>query len=51
MTEQKDKRCGTCRHCVETKGKDGLPKTYCRLNGHKRDKDDMQDCLGWKERK
>lgn len=48
MTE--DKRCGTCRFWREREGKYG-PETYCRLNGKKRYKDDMEDCMGWKERK
>lgn len=46
-----DKRCGTCRFWREKKDKYGLSETYCRLNGHKREKEDMEDCLGWKEKK
>lgn len=51
MQAVKDKCCGTCKYLESRPGKYDLPDTYCRLDGRSRYRRDMQDCIGWKERK
>ena len=48
--EYRDRHCGTCARLGTRQGKYGR-ETYCKLDGEKRFKNDMQGCLGWKERK
>lgn len=51
VQEQKERNCGTCRFLKLRKDKYDLPENYCRLNGESRYKNDMTDCMGWREQK
>ncbi|HHW01691.1 MAG TPA: hypothetical protein GXX35_02545 [Thermoanaerobacterales bacterium] len=51
MQETREKCCGTCKFLESRPGKYNLPKTYCGLNGKVRFRNEMKECIGWKERK
>lgn len=51
MNSKKDfnKCCGNCARLETRIGEDGLPRTYCSLDGKERFKNQMEGCLGWEK--